>query len=159
MKNPCPIPRDTTDRDPSYAQDDNRCHSDMIKNNKVKQRPGGKIYLLPLFGIIFALSFFISDAKAITVGPVKLEYSADPGDTIKGEIFVQNEDPKAGTATFYPVFEKFTEDGGNKIFTAEESDLSTWFRMAEGVTLKPQEYKYIPFKIVIPTILLPFVKF
>lgn len=92
-----------------------------------------------------ALPFF---GNAVTVGPVKLEYFTDPGKTITGELFLQNEE--SGTKTFYPSFEKFTEDNGQKNFTREESDLSTWFKMTSSVTLKSGESKQIPFSIKVP---------
>lgn len=87
-------------------------------------------------------------SQAVTVGPVKLEYSVDPGKTVKGEIFLQNEE--AGTKTFYPSFEKFTEENGQKNFTKEGSDLATWFKMITSVTLKSGESRQIPFSIVVP---------
>lgn len=88
-------------------------------------------------------------SQAITVGPVKLEYSVNPGDVIEGEVFVENEE-KNGTKTFYPVFERFTEEDGIKSFAKEESDLSTWFKIVDSVTLPEGGQKRIPFRLEVP---------
>lgn len=87
-------------------------------------------------------------AHAVTVGPVKLEYVTDPGKTIEGKLFLQNEE--SVTHSFYPSFEKFTEVNGQKSFTKEKSDLSTWFQVEQKITLKPGEGRQIPFKIAVP---------
>lgn len=92
-----------------------------------------------------AAPFFV---HAVTVGPVKLEYSANPGDVIRGEMIVQNEG--ASQQTFFPSFERFTEENGEKKFSIEKSNLSTWFSMQDRVDLKPSEQKTIPFIITVP---------
>lgn len=105
-----------------------------------------KIVLLFLILSLFGLPQL---SKAVTVGPVKLEYSANPGDLIKGEMFLQNEEKE--TKTFYPSFEKFTEDNGEKKFILEESDLPAWFKMPASINLISQEQKKIPFEIQVPS--------
>lgn len=100
---------------------------------------------------ILALAIIVlttSVAHAVTVGPIKLEYLTDPGKTIKGKLFLQNEE--GVVRSFYPSFEKFTEVNGEKSFTKEKSDLSTWFQIEQKITLKPGEGKQIPFKINVP---------
>jgi hypothetical protein len=86
--------------------------------------------------------------RAVTVGPPRLEYSLDPGQTITGSMIVINEG--GDTQTFYPSFERFTEDNGEKVFTKETSDLATWFRMEQAVTLKGGQSQSVPFSIVAP---------
>ena len=100
-----------------------------------------------VLGVIGALAS-APMARAITVGPVRLEFFANPGDTVKGTVTVINDG--AQEATFYPSFEKFTEDNGNKIFTKETSDIATWFVGLPSVTLKAGEQKEIPFVMDIP---------
>lgn len=87
-------------------------------------------------------------SNAVTVGPVKLEYSVDPGQVIEGQMFLMNEEQK--TQTFYPSFERFTEEDGVKVFLKENSDLSTWFSIASSITLSPGDKKDVPFSIKIP---------
>jgi len=100
--------------------------------------------------IISALGLLIPGiSSAITVGPAKLEYKTDPGQTTQGFLTLKNEGNT--TQTFYPSFERFTENtNGEKIFTKEISDLATWFRMPSSVDLKDGESKQIPFTIEVP---------
>lgn len=108
------------------------------------------VVLFSLFAVTPFVLLMPKPAKAITVGPPKLEFTVDPGGVVKGKVFVENEGANTPTRTFYPVFEKFTEDNGNKQFTSEESDLSTWFKIADEVTLNPGERKFVDFKIEAP---------
>lgn len=99
--------------------------------------------------LVFVSVLLPSEASAVTVGPVRLEYQADPGDVIRGELFLKNEE--SATRTFYPSFERFTEDeSGQKNFLKEESDLATWFQVTSQVTLRSGEDRRIPFAINLP---------
>lgn len=100
--------------------------------------------------MIFFAAFFtwLDNSRAVTVGPVKLEYSVDPGAIINGELFLQNEG--AATNTFYPSFEKFTEANGEKRFMKEDTDLPTWFKIPGSIVLKAGESRQIPFTLNIP---------
>ena len=105
--------------------------------------------LLAAVFIAVGFFFFTPVSHAVTVGPVKLEYKVDPGAILEGELFLQNE--SSVIQTLYPSFEKFTEDSsGQKNFTKEESDLSTWFKMVSSVTLKSGKGQQIPFTIEVP---------
>jgi hypothetical protein len=97
---------------------------------------------------LLALISFPLLTKAVTIGPARLEYSTDPGAKLEGNMFLINESD--APQTFYPSFERFTEDNGQKIFTRETSDLSTWFQMSPSETLKPGEQRNIPFVINVP---------
>ncbi|MFH1162329.1 MAG: hypothetical protein V1696_03625, partial [Candidatus Jorgensenbacteria bacterium] len=88
-------------------------------------------------------------SHAVTVGPVKLEYTVDPGGTVSGQLFLANE--TGPRVTFYPTFERFAEENGQKVFTKETSDLATWFRMPASVTLNSGQSKQIPFTIRVPS--------
>jgi len=107
------------------------------------------IRIIGLLLFILSFSFFYSITQAVTVGPVKLEINADPGDVVTGELFLMNEEKK-GTKIFYPDFQKFIEEGGSKKFIAEKSDLATWFEIDYPVTLNSLEGKNIPFTLRVP---------
>jgi len=108
-----------------------------------------RYYILLFAFAILSFGAVYSVTQAVTVGPVKLEYKVDPGETLEGELFLQNEG--SSVQTFYPSFERFTEDSsGQKNFTKETSDLSTWFKMASSVTLGGGESRQIPFTIQVP---------
>lgn len=86
--------------------------------------------------------------RAITVGPVKLEYAIDPGATTTGLILVKNEENK--TQTFYPSFESFTEQDGEKKFSNDGTPFLSWFKLPEAVKLAPGEQATIPFVLHVP---------
>ena len=101
--------------------------------------------------LVCAVSFFAllpNYSSALTVGPGKLEYSTDPNTNINGNFFLFNENNEA--KTFYPVFEKFIEENGEKRFLREESDLATWVKTATSVALSAKEQKEVPFTIEVP---------
>lgn len=91
---------------------------------------------------------FSSESQAVTVGPAKMEYSVDPGDVIKATIFLMNETRQ--DATFYPDFEKFIEEDGQKTFLKDESDLAGWIETETSVFLLAGEKKNIPFTLRVP---------
>ncbi len=87
-------------------------------------------------------------AHAVTVGPAKLEVAADPGDTIRGELFVINETDAA--ATFHASVQQFTEVEGNKVFNDEEGGIASWIPPLAPVTLAPGAQQTVPFTIRVP---------
>jgi hypothetical protein len=101
--------------------------------------------------IIFAAGFLTLpfDLYAVTVGPAKMEYKTNPGETITGKLFIVNDGQE--TRTFHAAFEKFTEVNGEKKFLpSEPAELAQWFKMEKSVTLKAGEQKEIPFTIEVP---------
>lgn len=88
------------------------------------------------------------DSQAVTVGPAKIDYSVDPGDVIEATIFLMNEGQE--DVTFYPAFERFIEEDGQKTFLKDESDLASWIEVETSVFLKAGGKKNIPFAIRIP---------
>lgn len=108
-----------------------------------------KLVFLLLIGLFCFPIIFPIIIEAITVGPVKLEISVDPGDIATGELFLMNDGEQ--TQTFYPVFETFIEENGVKKFiTDTKSDLANWFDLPSSVTLNSQGQKNIPFTLRIP---------
>ncbi len=86
--------------------------------------------------------------RALIAGPAKMEYAVNPGDVLDGNFFLQND--TSDTKTFYPIFERFVEENGEKKFLSEKSDLSTWVKTATSVTLTANEQQNLPFTIEIP---------
>lgn len=122
-----------------------------ISSSLLKRRAGRGAALLGLSGLFLlgALLLDVPAADAITVGPAKLEYRADPGMKLEGKMFIMND--SAQPQTFYPSFEKFTEVEGEKKFVAgEPTELANWFKMPRQITLGPGEQKDIPFVIEVP---------
>lgn len=107
------------------------------------------LFLVAFIFLIIGLFYLPSIVRAVTVGPVKLEISVDPGDVTTGSLFLMNEGKE--TQTFYPVFESFIEENGEKKFITEtKPDLANWFELASSITLKSQEQKNVPYTLRIP---------
>jgi hypothetical protein len=110
-----------------------------------------KIFVLLTLASLLLLSIFAFNperAEAITVGPVKIEYSLNPGETATGQIYLKNDETKA--VTLYPTFEGFTEENGNKVFIKGDTLLKEWFNLAASVTLKAGEGVKVPYILSVP---------
>lgn len=107
------------------------------------------IYSL-LFAAIFSIFGFSGTIDALTVSPPILEISADPGNTVTGEIKLFNESDR--TQTFYTSFENFepSDDTGTPKFVGAEGGLATWLSSTGSVTLAPKEEILIPYTLSIP---------
>jgi len=104
-----------------------------------------------IIGFIFViLAIFPFRAVALTVSPVRLEVSGEPGQTLTSELTLINEEREV--RTFYSSLENFEARGetGRPYFTPGTEGLATWMEIPKEVTLEPGETKTIPFKIEIP---------
>jgi hypothetical protein len=90
-------------------------------------------------------------AKAVSVSPVRLEITGDPGTTVHSEFVVTNDE--AGEKTFYSTFENFEAQGetGTPNFIPAKDGLATWITAPGSITLKPGEKQTVPFSITIPS--------
>jgi hypothetical protein len=108
-----------------------------------------RTFLLSLVVFVTALSFAVPvSASAITVGPVKLEYSLDPGTTVSGKMYIKNEE--LDTKIFYPSVERFTEQNGEKQFIKGDSLIADWLKIVPSVKLDAGKDAEVPFSLVIP---------
>lgn len=110
-------------------------------------------YLSPFF-FFAALFFTFSSAEALTVSPVRLEVSGDPGTSITGTFQLMNEEETE--RTFYVSFENFEAQGedGTPHFVESNEGLATWVHLLpEGlasVTLAPGATQELVYEINIP---------
>ena len=90
------------------------------------------------------------EAAALTVSPVRIELTGDPGTVIEGELVLINEQEE--TRTFYSSFGNFEATGetGTPSFVTAEEGLATWIETISSVTLEPREEKEVPYTIAIP---------
>jgi len=100
--------------------------------------------------ILMILPFFPFKAAALTVSPVRLEVSGEPGQTLLSELILINEERES--RTFYSSLENFEARGetSRPYFTPGTEGLATWIRVPKEVTLELGETKTLPFKIEIP---------
>ncbi len=102
-------------------------------------------FLIMAAGLVSASPVF-----ALTVAPVKLEITGDPGTTVTGEMQLFNEQSDA--KTYYSSFANFEASGetGAPHFVDAKEGLATWMHTEAQVTLEKNEFKKIPFSITIP---------
>jgi len=101
--------------------------------------------------IVLGLNIFSPLSLALTISPAKFEFSADPGDTIKSQIALINEQDVS--LIFRASSERLTVRGsyGEPVFTGEKVGLATWIEFASStVNLAPGEEIRIPFTIEVP---------
>src|SRR3989344_6620804 len=90
------------------------------------------------------------NVEALTVSPVRMEITADPGQTVTGKLLLLNE--QDGTKTFYSSFENFepSGDSGAPRFIGAEDGLATWMQIESKVTLESGKSIDIPYSITVP---------
>lgn len=107
------------------------------------------------------LTFFLGllslpiKAEALTLTPIRLELSGNPGDTITEQITLINERETA--ETYYISFSNFEAQGetGTPTFVDPKEDLGTWISGPDAVDLTPRESKIVPISIKIPADAIP----
>lgn len=105
---------------------------------------------LVLFAVILAVGVFPRTAHALTISPVRLEISGDPGETLTQEIILINESREI--ETYYTSYANFEAQGesGSPAFVEPTEGLGTWMSIGDAITLNPGQQKKIPFTITIP---------
>lgn len=100
----------------------------------------------------FVLGFlgFFSSASALTVSPVRIELSGDPGQVVHGEFLLINE--QGEQRTFYLSSENFEAQGeqGTPTFVEATEGLATWIETVPSVTIARGEKRKVPFSVRIP---------
>jgi len=93
----------------------------------------------------------IQPVFALTISPVRMEISGDPGQTLGDTLELFNEQDE--TKTFYSSaanFEARGESGAPYFLPDTNKGLASWISVQESVTLKAGERTKIPFTIQIP---------
>lgn len=107
--------------------------------------------LLSILGIstlLFLLPFLHS--HAMTVSPVRLELSGEPGATVGGNFKIFNDEKE--TKTLYTTFENFEASGetGSPSFKPSQEGLASWITAPQSIEIPAGESKTIDFAITIP---------
>jgi hypothetical protein len=84
----------------------------------------------------------------VTVGPTKLEHTVDPGASVSGQLFLKNDEESS--VVFYPAFETFTEDNGEKHFISDDSPILSWINVPASVPLEAGQETKVPYTINVP---------
>ena len=108
-----------------------------------------RLYASILLGFVcFMLN--ASQAKALTVTPLRFELTANPGDTVSDKLRLYNDSDK--TITYYFVTANFEakDESGQPQFVPTTNDLAGWIQTQSSVTITPRSYSVIDFKIDVP---------
>jgi hypothetical protein len=102
---------------------------------------------------LLAVAIFVLGAPAtfaLTISPVRIEVSGDPGQSLRGELEIFNE--QTDTKRFFSSFENFEPSGdtGSPHFIGRDGGLATWFSTENSFDIAPQQKKVIPYFINIP---------
>lgn len=106
------------------------------------------ITVVSLLLVCFLLA--AESASALTISPVKVEVTGDPGQTLRGELELLNE--QVGQKTFFSSFENFEPSGdtGSPKFIGQIDGLATWLAAAPSVLIATGETVKVPYSITIP---------
>ncbi|HXK37964.1 MAG TPA: hypothetical protein VJ579_02770 [Candidatus Paceibacterota bacterium] len=105
--------------------------------------------VITTIALIAAFSFAAS-ASALTVSPTRIEIRGNPGQTLKGEMEIYNEQQEG--KTFYTSFENFESRGdtGAPYFIGNKDGLATWMTSDAKIEIATGERVKVPFTITIP---------
>lgn len=95
--------------------------------------------------------FFSTSVYALTISPVKIEMTVDPGKTVHGEIELFNEQDEI--KNFYTSYENFEShgDSGAPYFIGKKDGLATWITTDPSVTIGSGERILVPYTISVPS--------
>lgn len=105
----------------------------------------------PFFAVLFLpVLFFANTAQALIMSPIRAELTGNPGSTVTGTIKAINSDPTS--KTFFSNVQTFeaTDETGNPTFRVIKSDLATWIKIPDSVTIGPRDSQDVPYTITIP---------
>ncbi len=110
-----------------------------------------KALFLLLSGLVLCAFSLPNFASALTLTPVRLEISANPGETLNQEVLLINENDEG--ETFYPSFANFEAQGdsGSPAFVEPKDGIGTWMRInSESIYIAANEQRIVPVTITVP---------
>jgi hypothetical protein len=111
------------------------------------------VHMMKLLSIALAIVVFVGaqTAHALTISPAKIEVMGDPGQTIRGEIKLFNEQDES--RTFYASYENFEPRGdtGSPYFIGAKDGLATWMSTTDVVSIGSGQRTTVPYSITIPS--------
>jgi hypothetical protein len=110
-----------------------------------------KVIFLPIFVFLIMVFIFpVQKVIALTITPVRLEISGNPGEVVSKEMTLFNESDTA--ETFFVSYANFEAQGetGNPAFVNAKDDLGTWMQAPYSVSVAPKQSETVLIKITIP---------
>lgn len=108
--------------------------------------------LLLILSVILTLSPLANphNVHALTLSPIKVELTANPGDSIQIPFEAFNDDTESKLYYLdYQVFDA-KDESGNPILTRSKTGIPTWFTGPDSVTLGPKERRKLEVEMQIP---------
>lgn len=108
-------------------------------------------FITIILACLVSVGFFAPLAFALTISPVRMEISGDPGQTLRGELELFNEQQES--KIFYSStanFEARGESGAPYFLSDINTGLALWINVQDSVVLKASERKTISYTIQIP---------
>ncbi len=104
--------------------------------------------IIGVSGLLLLLPFF--SLHAMTVSPVRLEMTGDPGSTVGGSFKVFNDEKE--TKKLYTVFENFEASGetGSPSFKPGKEGLASWISAPASVEVPAGQSQTVDFAVKIP---------
>ena len=101
-------------------------------------------------GLLLLFLATTGSALALTISPVKVEVTGNPGQTLQGELTLLNEQKE--NKTFFSTFENFEPSGetGSPKFVGAKDGLATWINTQASVDVATDETIKVPYSITIP---------
>ncbi len=106
--------------------------------------------IIALLVLVLCLGFVSNKALALTISPVRVEISGNPGQIVNGQMTLINEQKVA--ETYYSSYLNFESQGesGTPNFVPAKDDLGIWMSTLSSVTVPPAAQKIVDFSITIP---------
>lgn len=103
-----------------------------------------------LFFVALCSLIPLVSVKAVTISPVRLELSGDPGSVARGEFKIFNEQKEA--QIFYSDFENFEarDESGAPFFVGNQGDLASWIDAPREISVPSGASRTVPFTVAIP---------
>ncbi len=101
------------------------------------------------FGLLL-VSMFPSFAQALTISPLRIELTGDPGAVVTKEFSLANEEDEDRTYSVEFANIESSGESGAPSFLKEKEGLAIWMETDTSVTLKPKERKVFNLTVKIP---------
>lgn len=100
--------------------------------------------------VIFSFFFFFNYTEAVTLSPVRIEVSGDPGSVLRANVKILNEEEV--DITLYKTAEGFEGEGetGTPKLNGSTEGLPSWISTEGAVSVSAGEVSEIPVAIVVP---------
>lgn len=109
--------------------------------------------ILKIIAPILLILGFLSYAKfsqAITITPLRLELSANPGDTVGSNFKIYNDTDKQQNYYFLTSNFEAKDESGEPTFTSQTGGLADWIQKPQSISVSARSHQVVDFLISVP---------